>query len=378
MKIGWASAVRQRLRHPSKTSPDDCVIVYTRSALADPPGRPEMPTMTVPAVADDTDADADADDEGAGVLKRLSFVCEVEPENQPDHEIARAGLPVIERLAEDLGDLAISIELTDSRANVIGRVVGSHVPESALDPVGSTASAPIMDPRRHLPVGAVAVTCAIPGAGALLLPYAQLAARTISDRLVDTAAVAERVLLEQFLRVRRRARGPILAVNANELLTNAAAARLVRPEDHARIWAWALCAAETNELTTRDLRIVADTVSARCEPVRVGREVVGALVHLGEVPPASKPTAARRPIRSTGRPSLGWGSLRSSELGIADLVAAGLTNREVAARLFVSPHTVDFHLRQIYRKLSITSRIELTRMVLEYAPVSSGTALLVR
>jgi DNA-binding CsgD family transcriptional regulator len=380
MKIGWVSAVRQRLRPPSKTFPDDYVIVYRRSALADPPGRPEMLTMTVAPVADDAtdEPGSNADDCDAAVLQALKFTCEVEPEGQADSEIARAGLPVIERLAEDLGDLAISIELTDSQANVIGRVVGRHVPESALDRVRSTAAAPITDPRRALPVGAVDVTCAIPGAGALLLPYAQLAARTITDRLVDRAAAAERVLLEQFLRLRRRARGAILAVNGNELLTNAAAARLVGPEDHARIWTWAKFAAESNELTTGDLRIGAETVTARCEPVRVGRDVVGALVHLGEVSPTSRTRGARRSVPSTGRPSLGWESMRSSELGIAELVAAGLTNREVAARLFVSPHTVDFHLRQIYRKLSITSRIELTRMVLEYATLSSGTALLVR
>jgi DNA-binding NarL/FixJ family response regulator len=83
-------------------------------------------------------------------------------------------------------------------------------------------------------------------------------------------------------------------------------------------------------------------------------------------------------VRSTGRPKVGWESLRSSEFGIADLVAEGLTNREIAARIFVSPHTVDFHLRQIYRKLSITSRIELTRLVLGHATASSGAAVLVR
>jgi DNA-binding CsgD family transcriptional regulator len=66
------------------------------------------------------------------------------------------------------------------------------------------------------------------------------------------------------------------------------------------------------------------------------------------------------------RASVGWESLRESELGIAQLVAGGLTNREVGARLFVSRHTVDFHLRQIFRKLGISSRVELTRLVVEH------------
>jgi len=47
---------------------------------------------------------------------------------------------------------------------------------------------------------------------------------------------------------------------------------------------------------------------------------------------------------------------------VARLVASGLTNRQVASELFVSPHTVGFHLRQIYRKLSIQSRVDLARM----------------
>lgn len=302
-----------------------------------------------------------------------SAACEVDPANP----VARAGLPVIERLAEDLGHLAISIELTDARANVVGRVVGAHARANAPHLTGASVAAPITDPRRDVPVGAVGVTCAIPDAGALMLPYAQLAARTIADRMVDSAAVADRELLEQFLRARRRARGPILAVNRNELLANAAAARLVQPEDHARIWDWAMNAVESNELTSRELQFRANTVAARCEPVRVGGDTVGALVHLNELMPASTTGAARR-AGPTGRPKLGWESLRSSELGIADLVAEGLTNREIAARIFVSPHTVDFHLRQIYRKLSITSRIELTRLVFEHASPTSRSSILVQ
>jgi DNA-binding NarL/FixJ family response regulator len=138
-----------------------------------------------------------------------------------------------------------------------------------------------------------------------------------------------------------------------------------------------MSAIESNELTTGELQIGANTVAARCEPVRVGSDTVGALVHLEE-PTSAATTDATRRVRSTGRPKVGWESLRSSEFGIADLVAEGLTNREIAARIFVSPHTVDFHLRQIYRKLSITSRIELTRLVLGHATASSGAAVLVR
>ncbi|MDA2811419.1 LuxR C-terminal-related transcriptional regulator [Nocardiopsis sp. RSe5-2] len=56
--------------------------------------------------------------------------------------------------------------------------------------------------------------------------------------------------------------------------------------------------------------------------------------------------------------------LTGSEMRVARLVAEGLTNREVAARLHLSPHTVDSHLRHSFTKLDISSRVELTRWVL--------------
>jgi DNA-binding CsgD family transcriptional regulator len=56
-----------------------------------------------------------------------------------------------------------------------------------------------------------------------------------------------------------------------------------------------------------------------------------------------------------------WDGLTDGERTVAELVAQGLTNREVAARIFLSPHTVSFHLRKVYRKLGIRSRVELTR-----------------
>jgi DNA-binding CsgD family transcriptional regulator len=52
-------------------------------------------------------------------------------------------------------------------------------------------------------------------------------------------------------------------------------------------------------------------------------------------------------------------SLSQAEFRVADAVAGGLTNRQVAASLLISVKTVDFHLQQMYRKLGIRSRTEL-------------------
>jgi DNA-binding CsgD family transcriptional regulator len=61
----------------------------------------------------------------------------------------------------------------------------------------------------------------------------------------------------------------------------------------------------------------------------------------------------------------GWQSLTATETQVSELVARGLTNREVAAGMFLSAHTVAFHLRQVFRKLDIRSRVELARLVVE-------------
>jgi DNA-binding CsgD family transcriptional regulator len=52
-------------------------------------------------------------------------------------------------------------------------------------------------------------------------------------------------------------------------------------------------------------------------------------------------------------------SLTPSERRVADLAAAGRTNRDVAQELFVTPKTVEVHLSNAYRKLGIRSRREL-------------------
>jgi predicted ATPase/DNA-binding CsgD family transcriptional regulator len=61
------------------------------------------------------------------------------------------------------------------------------------------------------------------------------------------------------------------------------------------------------------------------------------------------------------RPSSGWGSLTPTELDVVRLVSEGLSNNDIAARLFVSPRTVQTHLTHIYTKLGLSSRVQLVQ-----------------
>jgi DNA-binding CsgD family transcriptional regulator len=82
---------------------------------------------------------------------------------------------------------------------------------------------------------------------------------------------------------------------------------------------------------------------------RVGRE----LRHLG----------VERRIVSQPRAKTGWDSLTDSELTVVNLIAQGVTNRDVAGQLHLSLHTVKTHVHNAFAKLGIKSRAQLTRLM---------------
>jgi DNA-binding CsgD family transcriptional regulator len=59
------------------------------------------------------------------------------------------------------------------------------------------------------------------------------------------------------------------------------------------------------------------------------------------------------------RPTFGWSSLTPTEVKVVSLVAEGLTNRQIAERLFVSRSTVATHLEHVFQKLGLTNRVEV-------------------
>jgi DNA-binding NarL/FixJ family response regulator len=108
-------------------------------------------------------------------------------------------------------------------------------------------------------------------------------------------------------------------------------------------------AAEAVELLERAL---ASYAAAGAE--RDAARVRSLLRARGARPPASGPRSAPE-----------WPELTESEFTVVSLVARGATNREVAERLYLSPFTVNSHLKHVFVKLGIRSRVELARLAAE-------------
>ncbi|MCW3031076.1 MAG: putative transcriptional regulator [Solirubrobacterales bacterium] len=326
-----------------------------------------------------------------------------------DGLLVRAARPVMDQLVVDLIEARMSVVLADA----LGHVLDRRVPDAGLkarldriflapgfiyaeDVLGTNgigtalaqrrpafvegdehyvdalttmacAGAPISDPRSGRILGVIGLACVKDDASGLMLPFAQRAAREIEQFLVDLAGVSDRLLLQRFLRERRRVKGPIVFITDDGIITNSAADRLVDPVDEQVLLECASRLLRGEQGDTARVVLLGGAVTVRWEPLLDSGSGGGTMLRLEPV--SDTDTAASSSRYERGHRTFGWDSLTGTERSVTELVAHGLTNREVAERLFMSRHTVGYHLRSIFRKLDVRSRVDLTRIALQRDPV---------
>jgi DNA-binding CsgD family transcriptional regulator len=107
------------------------------------------------------------------------------------------------------------------------------------------------------------------------------------------------------------------------------------------------------------------TTSRRQEAITLLHEAaaiyaeIDAAADSARVDTALRGLGVRRRRTRPSRPSFGWESLTPMETDISHLVAKGLTNPEIGARLYISRRTVETHLSHVFRKVGLASRTQL-------------------
>ena len=214
------------------------------------------------------------------------------------------------------------------------------------------ASRAVLDPFSGQVLGVVNMTVADPAPWQLMAALVGRVVHETQQRLLDEAGSTSIALYNAFLQARRRAKGPMAAVDATSLYVNPAGSQFVGATDRDTLWAWARRHVHRGTTPPAQLLLPIGSADARCEPILDGQQLIGAVIHFRPLEPA----ALGIDIHT------GWARLTDAERAVAELVAEGYTNREAATKLFVSPHTVDYHLRHIFRKLDIDSRTQLARI----------------
>jgi DNA-binding CsgD family transcriptional regulator len=89
------------------------------------------------------------------------------------------------------------------------------------------------------------------------------------------------------------------------------------------------------------------------------------------VPAEGRRTASTHSEEVVAQPAACWSTLSDMERRISHLVSVGLTNRQIAKQVHLSTHTVNYHLRKVYRKLGINTRVELAHGAATYSKTAA-------
>jgi DNA-binding CsgD family transcriptional regulator len=364
----------------------DSSMRYVLDRLADGPGGPRRVSE---AILSSWRRSADA-----GLIPyeiRAPYDADVDA----DGRLRWAAAPAMAAVRGDLAGVGVALLLADGRGHVIERwapartasamdrlgaaagfvcsegVVGTNSIGGALRTGGtsvvlglehfadglttvSCASGAVIDQLTGRPLGVINMTCTARVYSAVMPALIGRIVHETQQRLIDDSPS---VLHAAFLQARRRAKGPIAVLDGRRMFVNSAGASIVHADDRAVLWAWAEPLLGTPAARTESVIMLASGAqTVRCAAVADGNVTAGAVVWLGT---SSAPGPMPHP---SADPATRWTMLTVSERSIAAHVANGLTNRETASLLFISAHTVDYHLRQIFRKLGLRSRVELARV----------------
>jgi DNA-binding CsgD family transcriptional regulator/tetratricopeptide (TPR) repeat protein len=110
--------------------------------------------------------------------------------------------------------------------------------------------------------------------------------------------------------------------------------------------------------------VTSDAIAAFDEALAITVEI-GASWDTARIRRRLRRLGVRRRVQAPRTPQTGWPALTRAEVQVVQLVTQGKTNREIAEHLFISPHTVSAHLRHIFDKMGVKSRVQLTTVAAE-------------
>jgi transcriptional regulator of acetoin/glycerol metabolism len=285
-----------------------------------------------------------------------------------ENRLLRAAAPVLDRMADDIADVSMSLVLTDGAARILDRRVGVRRLRAALDRVSAVpgaaysedvvgtngigtcietrrpvliagaehfaeplcrltcAGAPIVHPFTGRLEGVLDVTAAADDTTGLMLAFVREAAAQIRAGLEELASATERALFDAFVAASRRTHRALLSVNGELVIANAAAARLLAPEDHAGVWGQVGDDLGDSGASEDVALAIGATLHADIVPITVGGRSVGALVRLDDGPRRRRrPAAAVLPglVGTSGA----WRTLVDEAIAVArsrlDVLVAG-------------------------------------------------------